>query len=160
MKRAVVYYSLAGNTQAAATAIAEALEADIFPIEPIKALPKSRFLAMMTGGMQATFGLCPPIREMSLSIADYDQILLGTPVWAGKCAAPVKSFFQTYGWDKLDEKLTAVFTCSGGGDNESCIRQLKKRMHHIRSTVALADENNPACADNEARLRSFILLLQ
>lgn len=159
MKRAIIYYSLNGNTKEAAEVIAAALETDIFRIEAVKPLPKSRFGAIMTGGMQVTFGLCPPIREMPLNVAEYDQIILGTPIWAGKCAAPVMSFLKQYGAEQLDEKITAVFTCSGGGDNDGCIEQLKNQLNGLQTTVALADKNNPACSDNERKLQEFILRL-
>lgn len=156
MKRAVIYYSLEGNTQAAALTVANALHADIFAIEPRKPIARTGWRRILTGGMQSSLGLCTKIKEMPLNIGDYDQIILGTPVWAGKCAAPVWSFIKAFGSNELDQKVTAVFTCSGGGDNNGCMKQLKKCFHHIQTTAALADKNNPACADNEAKLMELI----
>lgn len=154
MKRIVVYYSLEGNTEKAAKQIAEELGAEIVKIEPVKSIPPDSDKKFMVGGMQAVFGICPQLQNESFDEAAYDQVILGTPVWAGKCASPVRSFIKK---NRLDEKVTAVFTCSGGGDNDGCIANLKKKLHHIQHTVALADQNNQELSgENGSRLASFI----
>lgn len=57
----------------------------------------------------------------------------------------------------MNEKVTAVFTCSGGGDHDGCIANLKKLLHHIQYTVALADQNNQELSGkNESRLAEYI----
>ncbi|MDO5573108.1 MAG: flavodoxin [bacterium] len=154
MKRIVIYYSLEGNTEKAAKQIAEALEAELVRIEPVKSIPTDSDKKFMVGGMQAMFDICPKLQNERLDEAAYDQIILGTPVWAGKCASPVRSFIKK---NHLNEKVTAVFTCSGGGDNDGCIANLKKLLHHIQYTVALADQNNQELSGkNESRLAEFI----
>lgn len=160
MKRAVIYYSLEGNTQAAAMTVANVLHADIFRIEPFKPIAQTGWRRMFIGGMQSSLGICPKLKDLTFRPSDYEQIILGTPVWAGKCAAPVGSFIKNYETEEFRQRVTAVFTCSAGGDNDGCIKQLKKRLPYLQTVAALADKNNPACADNEAKLQEFILRLQ
>ncbi len=152
MKQAVVYYSLDGNTREAAEALAKTLAADLFAIETAEPMPKSNWARILHGGRLSTFGSCPPIKPMQFDPAAYDRIILGTPVWAWKCAAPVRSFLTQFA---VDEKVQAVFTCSGGADDTKCIADLKKILHHIAFTVTLADRKHPQASENKAKLEAF-----
>lgn len=152
MKRAVIFYSFEGNTKAAAEAIAKHLEADIFEIEPVKPIPKS-CLKYLVGGMQSTTKSCPEIKSLNCNLSDYDEIILGTPVWAWKPAAPVWSFIKK---NNLNEKIKYVFTLSGDGTNEGCMKHLKKELNNIKYDVALADKKNPVSSENKEKLKEFI----
>ena len=153
MKRAIIYYSLSGNTKEAAEKIAKEIGADLFPIELVNPLPDSKAKQMLVGGMQATFGMQPKIQGVPEHICDYDEIILGTPIWAGKAASPVHTFVKQYG---VADKVTAVFTFSGGGDNDACISKLSKSLYNLKHQTALADRNNEAASANDEKLETFI----
>lgn len=153
MKRAVVYYSLTGNTKEAAEFIAKSLNADLFEIDFATPLPEARNKQMMEGGRQATFGVCPEIKGVPDGLMIYDEIILGMPVWAGKNASPINTLFKKY---DIEEKVSAVFTLSGGGDNKRCLKKLSKKLKNIKHSVALADRANPIASDNMAKLETFI----
>ena len=95
MNRAVVYYSLSGNTKEAAKVIARKLGAKIFEIDLVKPLPKNTVRRMLVGGMQSTFGRRPKIKGVPDNIDYYDEIILGMPVWAGMPASPVNTFIKS-----------------------------------------------------------------
>ena len=101
------------------------LGAKIFEIEPVKPLPQNTVRQMLVGGMQSTFGRKPQIKGVPDNIDYYDEIILGTPIWAGMPAAPVNTFIKKYG---IADKIDAVFTFSGGGDNDRCMAQLSKHL--------------------------------
>lgn len=154
MKRVVLYYSFTENTKEAAEKIADELQVDIIRIETVKGMPKGKFGQMMFGGMKASFGMCPAIKKVPKDVSSYDEIILGTPVWAGKNAPAINTLLKKY---KLSDKITAVFTSSGGGDNDKCIEKLSKKLPNLKNTVALADRNNKKVApENENRLNEFI----
>lgn len=157
MNRAVVYYSLSGNTKEAAKVIARKLGAKIFEIDLVKPLPKNTVRQMLVGGMQSTFGRRPKIKGVPDNIDYYDEIILGMPVWAGMPASPVNTFIKNYG---VADKIDAVFTFSGGGDNDRCFAQLSKSLKNIKSQVALADRNNNASKDNEEKLEKFVMSIK
>ena len=75
MSKAVVYYSLSGNTKEAAVEIARKLGAKIFEIELLKPLPQNTVRQMIVGGMQSTFGRKPQIKGVPDNIDYYDEIL-------------------------------------------------------------------------------------
>ena len=159
MKTIIVYYSLDGNTKIAAASLANLIGADICPIQPVKSIAsagKPTFRTLMQGGGQVTFGLCPKIQEFSADLSQYDRIVLGTPVWAGKCASFVRTFAKKYAKrHDLADRVTGVFTLSGSGDNSKCIADLRKLLPNIGATVSLADRSNSLSAENEKKLTEF-----
>ncbi len=159
MKTVIIYYSLDGNTAGAAESLAKLIGADLCPIQPVKPMisaGKPTFRTLMQGGGQVTFGLCPKLKDFSTDLGGYDRIVLGTPVWAGKCASFVRTFAKKYAKQhSLTDKVTAVFTLSGSGDNAGCIADLKKMLPNIGATVSLADKGNSLSAENEKKLIEF-----
>lgn len=154
MSKAVVFYSLSGNTKEAAKEIARKLGVKIFEIDLVKPLPKNTVRQMLVGGMQSTFGRKPPIKGVPDNIDYYDEIILGTPIWAGMPAAPVNTFIKKYG---IADRIDAVFTFSGGGDNDRCMAQLSKSLKNIKHQVALADRNSERAKHNKEKLEKFVM---
>ncbi len=159
MKTIIVYYSLDGNTKQVAETLAGLIEADlceIQPVKPIRSAGKPTFRTIMQGGGQVAFGLCPALKEFSADLSEYDRIILGTPVWNAKCASFVRTFAKKYAKQhNLTDKVTAVFTLSGSGDNTKCIADLQTMLPKIDTTVSLADRGNSLSADNEKKLAEF-----
>lgn len=152
MKDLVVYYSLDGNTKKAAEAIAASLHADVLEIRTKKPGPhgKGRYLS---GGFQALFGVCPVIVPADRNLAAYDRIILGTPVWAGKCAPAVRTFLRDY---DVRDKVKGLFVLSRSGKSDGCVLQLRKKLPAIQSVASLYDEKAAGAKDNAARLRRFL----
>lgn len=153
MKKAVVFYSLSGNTQAAAKEIAEGIGADLIELKLVKPFPIEKSKQLALGGMQAMFGMKPAIQELSKNIKEYDVLILGTPIWAGTIAAPVHSFLNKY---QVLDKIVAVFTFSGGGDNKRCIAKLSKRLPRLKVEVALANRDSDLAIHNADKIHHFI----
>ncbi len=153
MKKAVVFYSLSGNTQAAAKEIAEGIGANLIELKLVKPFPTEKSKQLALGGMQAMFGMKPAIQELSKNIKEYDVLILGTPIWAGTIAAPVHSFLNKY---QVLDKIVAVFTFSGGGDNKRCIAKLSKRLPRLKVEVALANRDSDLAIHNADKIHHFI----
>lgn len=152
MKRAVIYYSLTDNTKEGAEYLASELGADLFRIETMKPMPADFKKQIFVGGMQSVFGMTPKILGVPADVDAYDEIIVGGPVWASVIAAPVNTLLKKYG---IAKKVTAVFTYSGGGDNEKCIASLAKVLPNMKANVALADRNHDTAAENESKLQNF-----
>ena len=157
VKSIVIYYSLDGNTHAAAERIAKELGCDIERIVLQKDLPKNAFARIIVGGGQVTVNKRPPIKPLEHDPKDYDLIILGTPVWAGKSASPIASFL---GSCAVPERIRAAFTSSAGGDNERCIAALKKQLPDLAFSCALGDRRGKFAADNEKNLSAFVYKLR
>ena len=68
----------------------------------------------------------------------YDLIILGTPVWAGTFAPPLRTFLRA---NSLAGKHVALFACCSGGNAEKCFADMKKEVGNCTplSTLRLID---------------------
>ena len=157
MKTLVAYYSLDGSTRRVAEAIAAALPADLFAIQPVKEIPARGFFKYFLGGAQASMGLKPRLAAFSLDLASYDRILLGSPIWAGTITPPIRSFlFKSH----LQGKEIACFYCHLGGaaraDQRS--RTLISRHNRFIGSLGLQDvasQPEESCAQAVAWARKL-----
>jgi len=101
-KGLVLYYSRSGNTKTMATIIAESMEKAGLPTK------------------------CKSVTDVKVKeLADADAIVVGSPTYYGRAAAPIAQLFDEsvsmHG--KLDGKVGAAFTSSAniGGGNETTI---------------------------------------
>ena len=153
MNRVVIYYSLSGNTKDAAKTVKTQLDADIIELKTVKKLSQNDFKKFMLGGMRATFGMCAKLEKIEIDLSKYDEIILGTPIWAGRCVPAINTLLKE---KKIADKVFAVFTVSDGGDNDKCIANLKKRLPNMKHTIALADCNNELSKKNQTSISKFV----
>ena len=92
-----VYYSRTGSTEKLMKEIAQELKCEIVKLED--GVDRSGISGWLRSGMQAMARKLPPVREFKtvLPLTAYDLVIIGTPVWAGRCSAPVRSFLRDYG---------------------------------------------------------------
>ncbi|MGB4590322.1 MAG: flavodoxin [Clostridiaceae bacterium] len=150
MKTAVVYYSLEGNTKLAAEKIAAKLGAELIQIIPAKEYPTGKVSKYFWGGKSATFGESPKLEPYHFDQNQYDLVILGTPIWAGTFAPPLRTFMRE---NELMDKKVALFACCSGGATDKCFEQLKKETgcSTMLSTLRLIDplKGNPAEVDRQ-----------
>ena len=98
MNALILYYSYGGNTHRIATQIQAALgcdAAEIFPVEPYTSDYNS---VVEQGQREVEDGYEPEIRPLAKNPADYDTIILGTPVWWYTYAPAVKTVLSGMDW--------------------------------------------------------------
>lgn len=88
MKNLVVYYSKSGNTEIVAKEISNAVNGNIKKIELKKEI------GFMAAAFTSLLGLNGKIKLIDLNLMDYDNIFIGTPVWAGKTSTPINTFLS------------------------------------------------------------------
>lgn len=124
MKTLVIYYSHDGSTKLMAEVIAKELHADIEEIHPEKPINASGIRIVHWGLRQLAMHPQPKIKPLSKNPADYDRIIIGTPVWSYTFAPPIKTLVKEY---KISGKLIALFCCHGG-QKAKTIENLKKAL--------------------------------
>ena len=131
MKITLVYYSLEGNTAFAAEKIGLTLGADILRLKPLKEYPTEKVAKYFWAGKSASFRESPKLMPYVFDINKYEVIILGTPVWAGTFAPPLRTFIRAQVWEG---KKVALFACCSGGGTEKCFQQLH---HETRGSIKL-----------------------
>ena len=153
MKFLVVYYSLSGNTEAAAKKIAEKLGADMLRLDTEKAMPKSFAARILVGGGQVMMNYIPKLKPMEKDPAGYDEIILGSPIWNSKGVPAINAFLQD---EKAAAKVTSLFFLSGGGDTKKGLEAITKKLPNLKHTVSLLDKKHQDSRDNDAKIEGFI----
>lgn len=159
MKAVIVYYSLEGNTQFVGDSIAKEIPAKIISLEPVKEYPKGKVSKFFWGGKSVVFGETPPLVPYEFDRKEYDIVIIGTPVWAGCFAPPIKTFLKE---NDLSGKKIALFACSSGGDAEKCFAKFKKELagSNIIATLSLVDPKARPKSDNTLKIKDFCNQLQ
>jgi len=122
MRKLVAYYSRTGNTKFAAEKIAEELNADL--CEVIDNKNRKGKLIYLTAGYAALREKLTKI-EVTKSIQDYDFIIVGSPVWAGKIAPAIRTFLAK---NDFSDKNVAFFVTLGGDKPEKALKNMKKAI--------------------------------
>ncbi len=139
----VVYYSRSGKTQALAEVIASACGADLEALQDVK--KRTGFFGYWRSGREALKKQLAEIRDTVHDPADYDLVVLGTPVWAGSMSSPMRTYI-TRNHDAF--RQIAVFCTMGGSGGDGTLAgmaalagldplaRLSVKEHEIKSGAA------------------------
>lgn len=129
MKTLIAYYSSTNNNAKLAMHLQRQLNCDIVRIETVA--KRNGFSILL----DLIFKRKPRLRPLNVSLKDYNHILLLAPIWAGKVAAPIKSFL-------MDEKqnirsYSFISLCGGGNPKQSdnVREELSSVVHRSPSKV-------------------------
>ncbi|HML38297.1 MAG TPA: flavodoxin [Bacillota bacterium] len=111
MKALILYYFYGGNTNGIAQRIKKDLGCDIAEIQPVKPYPQNFDAVVDQGEEEIKRGYEPEIKPLDCNPADYDIIILGTPVWWYTFAPPVKTVLSSVNWTG---KTVYPFTTNAG----------------------------------------------
>lgn len=153
MKRLVVYYSLSGNTEEAAEKIAKAIGADLLKVETVKEMPKGFLSQMLVGGGQVMMKYIPELKPMDKDANDYDEIILGSPIWNSKGVPAINAFLKD---EKAAAKVKSLFFLSGGGEVAKGLEAITKLLPNLKNTVSLLDKKHKDSVNNDAKIEEFI----
>jgi len=122
MKTIVAYYSRTGNTKFVSEKIAQQLGADLCEIVDKK--KREGKLVFLTGGRDALQEKLTDI-EVSKPVDEYDLIIIGSPVWAGKIAPAIRKFIVT---NDFRGKSVGLFVTLGGNKLEKSLKNMKEAI--------------------------------
>ncbi len=116
-KRAlVVFYSRSGTTRALAGALARALGADLEEIRD--KVDRAGALGFLRSALDATLGRAAVLEPQRHDPADYDLVLVGTPVWASTVSTPVRAYLEN---NRKRFRGVAFFATEGGRGAERAL---------------------------------------
>ena len=133
----VAYYSRTGATRQVARQLAERLGADLHAIQDAR--PRHGLFGYLQSALEAMRGSVPDIKPSCIPISHYDLVVLGTPVWMGHLASPMRSFLH----DKASQIRQAAFFCTMGGEGaDTVFAEMEKLLcQDPRATLALRHDD-------------------
>jgi flavodoxin len=115
----VVYFSRTGYTRRVAEALAARCDADVEEIREPRA--RSGVWGYLRSAREAMGKHIVEIEAPVKRVEDYDLVVLGTPVWAGNVASPVRAYVSA---QKPHLGRVAFFCTQGGSGAEKVLRAL------------------------------------
>ena len=125
-KRLVAYFSASGVTGKVAKMVAEAADADLYEICP-KQLYTKADLNWMDQNARSTIEMKdkkirPEIVDTDAKIAEYDEILIGFPIWWYVAPTIINTFLEKY---DFSGKRIVLFATSGGSGFGNTVKELE-----------------------------------
>ena len=92
-----IYYSRTGRTKKAMEEIGTALDAEVVQIRDN--VERRGWIGWLRSGRDAMRKDTDPLSpfETERPLESYRLVIIGTPVWAGRCSSVIRSFLKTYG---------------------------------------------------------------
>lgn len=111
MKTLIIYYSYGGNTRKVAQMLPKEFGGDLAEIETVTPYTGDYNSVVDQGQREVNSGFMPEIKPLTVNPADYNRIILGTPVWWYTYAPAVRTFLNRY---DLAGKEIWPFATNGG----------------------------------------------
>lgn len=111
MKSIVIYYSYSGHTKMIAEKIKNNLNCDIKEIIPIKPYSSDYQLVVKETEDNQVSKSTPDINDLNVNFSDYDQVIIGTPVWWYTMTPPVRTLLTK---TDLSGKTVIPFATNAG----------------------------------------------
>ena len=129
-KRLVAFFSASGTTKKVAEMIASAVDADMYEIMPKQPYSKAD-LNWMDKISRSSVEMSdkrfrPEISDTDVSVDQYDEIILGFPIWWYVAPTIINTFLEKY--DFTGKKIV-LFATSGGSGFGNTVSELKISAH-------------------------------
>ena len=125
-KRLVAFFSASGTTKKVAKMIASAADADVYEIMPKQPYSKEDLNWMdkksRTSVEMRNKKFRPEISDTDVSVEQYDEIILGFPIWWYVAPTIINTFLETY---NFSGKKIVLFATSGGSGFGNTVSELK-----------------------------------
>jgi flavodoxin len=151
MKTLILFYSRTGITKKIAENLTNSLGADIE--EVFDTVNRSGVFGYMRAGKDAISKKLTIIKPLIHNLADYDLIIIGTPVWVGLMATPIRTII-TEQKDKI--KQVALFCTQGANYTQGALADMTKLLE--KQIVATLELSTKEVAQNNftEKLNKFV----
>jgi flavodoxin len=112
-KALIAYYSRTGNTRTACEALQKELGCDILEIRDLKS--RAGGWGFFTAALGSMFNTHTRIDPEHIDLAPYGAVIIGSPVWAGRPAAAIRTFIAQ---NSFGDKKVVMFTTTNVFENK------------------------------------------
>lgn len=121
MKTLVVFYSRTGTTKKVALEIANKLGAEIEEIKDT--VNRSGVKGYLVSGRDAMKKRLTTLELTTKNPADFDLVIIGTPIWGWNMSVPVRTYITE---KKGDFKKVAFFCTMGGTGDDKAFAEMEQ----------------------------------
>jgi flavodoxin len=150
----VVHHSKTGNTRRIAEEIAEGCDAEIEEI--VARDPRAGAWGDLLDGLGAIAGVRPAIAPSLRRPADYDLVVIGTPVWSRSVCGPVRSYLHAHTGQL---PAIALFCTSRWPGGASVLRDMAALCGRTPVATLALREHEIVWRQYGARLDEFLRLI-
>src|SRR5512139_1268886 len=135
-KTLVVYFSRSGHTRSVADEIARRCGADLEAIQDVR--PRTGVFGYWRSAREAMKKTIIEIRPSTRDPAEYDLVILGTPIWGGNLCSPMRAYVSGH---RGKFRQVAFFSTQGGSPPGKAFRDLAELCACApRAVVAITDK--------------------
>lgn len=158
----VAFYSSAGTTRKVGHMIAAALGADVEDIQEVN--PRQldaqgpgglrKFRGIMLAGAETGIGRSTPILPGKYNPADYDLVVIGTPIWNARLTGPVRTYIARH----KDQFKSVAFFRTGLSPKPSvrCFQQMEEACGKAPRATANFQAEKVKAGDVDAQVQEFV----
>ena len=110
-KKLVVYYSYTGHTKMIAESIQKKLGCDILEIKTVIPYSKDYDTVVNDEQNSESSNHLPEIQNLNIDLSNYDEIILGTPVWWYRPVPAIRTFLTQ---NDLSGKIIKPYATNAG----------------------------------------------
>lgn len=133
MRALVVYYSRTGHTKMVADQISKGLQCDAE--ELFDNVNRSGPIGFLKSGREASSRKLIELKPIQKDPAQYDLVIIGTPVWASNMSSPIRAYISE---NKSKFKEVAFFVTLGNTGAEKAIKEMEELCgKRAEATVAV-----------------------
>ena len=151
MKTLVVYYSRTGFTKKLALALAAKLQAETE--ELVDNTSRKGIMGWLKGGRDAVKKFMTVISPAQKDPAQYDLVVLGSPVWAGTMAPALRTYLTQ---QKSKIKKSAFFCTMGGSGDQSLFAHVAEILGQKPAAMLTIRTKQVAANEFAAELDKFV----
>ena len=140
----VAYHTRTGHTRTVAETILRATGGDAFEIEPATPYPDDYDQLVAQNVEEQQSGYLPPLRRHVEQIADYDVVLLGSPLWNVRLTPPVRSFLAAHDLSRSAIAPFTTYIVSGMGRSRDDIAETAPGATFLEGLAVLGEEAGQA----------------
>ena len=148
----VCFFSASGKTRSVAEKIKDAVDGDIFEIEPAQKYTKED-LDWMNKNSRSSIEMRDDVRPDILNkvpnLGDYDTICLGFPIWWYKEPTIIDKFLEE---NDMSDKKIYVFVTSGSSKIDSTYKSIKENFPNLNFVDGLRFTGRESVSDYKSWL--------
>jgi flavodoxin len=153
----VVFYSRSDTTAEFAGRLAAELDGDYERLQEVDFPRRTGPFGFLCSILDVVRKRPSHLRPMTHELSNYDVVLIGTPVWAGRASTPVATWLAQH-WHEV--RTTAFFCTMGGRGSEDTFAQMQQLAHCApiaTCAISARDMQGDAAVEKVAR---FVLAIK